>query len=328
MKKMSFGISFALMLFSMSVVAGGWSGSGGNTVVCDNPDGTKSYEVLDLFEGRVRFGFKYNQAYKKIDFLNLAIQVANQVHENCKSVSCSGFLTLPEYQTKKIFTAFKTIPENTELNPVLDYNGPLLPKNCNVKQTINYYTDSEVLVDGAIWSQLDDFNKAALLAHEVMYRDSRSSFGISNSDRIRHMVAAALSDELKPVTILPYEKAHRSGMCTSLVTNAMNPDALKDLEFWGAINANGVPELEFTHINGEPVLQRAILLGTYNHLPHEPGLSTAGWEGSGQLKSSLYSEYSVNIYKSAQDGQTKANIFRGGIVIKSGIVLKCYTPQN
>ncbi len=93
------------------------------------------------------------------------------------------------------------VPEQAALYPSNDANSPLaLPKGCRIVQ-IAYWDESAGLdaegtlyVDKTLWVKLDQFNKAALLAHEYFFKKAREA-GLTNSDYTRYKVGQLLSME-------------------------------------------------------------------------------------------------------------------------------------
>ncbi|WP_413292834.1 hypothetical protein ACLSU7_15595 [Bdellovibrio sp. HCB185ZH] len=96
------------------------------------------------------------------------------------------------------------VPDQASLYPSKDANSPLaLPKGCTIVQ-IAYWDESAgvvedgtLYVDKTLWVKLDQFNKAALLAHEYFFKKAREA-GFTNSDYARYKVGQLLSVEGMP----------------------------------------------------------------------------------------------------------------------------------
>ncbi|QDK46617.1 hypothetical protein DOM22_16375 [Bdellovibrio sp. ZAP7] len=96
------------------------------------------------------------------------------------------------------------VPDQASLYPSKDANSPLaLPKGCHIVQ-IAYWDESAgivedgtLYVDKSLWLKLDQFNKAALLAHEYFFKRAREA-GFTNSDYARYKVGQLLSAEGMP----------------------------------------------------------------------------------------------------------------------------------
>ncbi|QLY24809.1 hypothetical protein [Bdellovibrio sp. KM01] len=96
------------------------------------------------------------------------------------------------------------VPDQASLYPSKDANSPLaLPKGCSIVQ-IAYWDESAgvvedgtLYVDKTLWLKLDQFNKAALLAHEYFFKRAREA-GFTNSDYARYKVGQLLSVEGMP----------------------------------------------------------------------------------------------------------------------------------
>lgn len=104
--------------------------------------------------------------------------------------------------SKKIFF----LDGNKALTVSSDANSPiLLPKGCKIVQ-IAFWSDSNsegkedlLYVDKQYWNKLDQVNKVALLAHELLFKDARLN-GYKSSDYIRSKVGALFSTKgLDPI---------------------------------------------------------------------------------------------------------------------------------
>ena len=73
---------------------------------------------------------------------------------------------------------------------------PPLPKGCALEQIAIYDDKHDVLqVNMHLWDSLDDFNKAALIAHEIIYRERRINDRESSSQVSRFLVGRIFSTE-------------------------------------------------------------------------------------------------------------------------------------
>lgn len=172
-------------------------GNGGSVVLCKNSDNKviKS-ELFDLYEGRVLNGNTYkeisdpflHQAQNKID------QLTKSLDQNPKAEG--------SIQEKFDFVNKNLIflPTGVGLKPINDIDEFILPKNCELTQTINFRIDYKIYVDSDVWSTLTETQKAALLVHETIYwylreagTPKRNSVEI-NSKRTRKAVSLLFSE--------------------------------------------------------------------------------------------------------------------------------------
>jgi hypothetical protein len=73
---------------------------------------------------------------------------------------------------------------------------PTLPVGCALEQIAVYDDKHDVLqVNMGLWDSLDDFNKAALIAHEIIYRERRINDRESSSQVSRFLVGRIFSTQ-------------------------------------------------------------------------------------------------------------------------------------
>lgn len=194
-------LMLGIMLLSASAMAGD-KGNGGNVIVCKDPTGSvRSAEVLDLYEGRVLYGYFYSES--RIPHL---IQSRRYAEELTKIIGIEWPFHRNIYSALEgIIKNLKFLPRGTGLKPIDDSNEIVVPKGCEVVQTINYLNDENIYVDSDVWMLLSDTQKTALLLHEAVYSFLRNSFPSLprvevNSIRTRKVVAMIISGEkLEPI---------------------------------------------------------------------------------------------------------------------------------
>jgi hypothetical protein len=171
-----------------SLTSGGVDGGGGNAVVCrDNANKITSAEVLDIYEGRVQYG---------VTPLPSLGTVEEQVHEVLtrlgKGNLPNSFAQMLHNGATWVLQKKVMLPDGTGLTIIDDSFPDVLPKDCKIEQLANWTPQDQVLVDTEIWNSLSDTNKAALVAHEILYYFYRI-YGAEDSVRVRESVARAFA---------------------------------------------------------------------------------------------------------------------------------------
>ncbi|WP_412463151.1 hypothetical protein [Halobacteriovorax sp. RT-2-6] len=160
-------------------------GNGGDVLVCN--DG-KYVELLDIYEGRYNFSI-YSRPVDgswKIDLGSDELSVEEKVFYALNKIKDSDIKRFQiyskwatEFFDNIIYVNDEADPFTVELPDISDSGNVILPKNCELKQIaiqrddrlgngISYYIDSRY------WKALDNNHKAALVLHEVIYRDFRT----------------------------------------------------------------------------------------------------------------------------------------------------------
>ncbi len=168
-------------------------GNGGNVVVCKDSGGNiTSVETLDLYEGRAI----YNLSYKEdpTPALQQALRYTDQISKYLGSPVSAKNLS---EDVKDLYQNLHFLPKGTGLKPIDDIGNFIIPKSCQIVQTINYREWKKIFVDSDIWNLLSETQKTALLLHEAIYAFYREGFsGVvqeTTSVRTRHAVAALMS---------------------------------------------------------------------------------------------------------------------------------------
>lgn len=177
-------------------------GNGGNVIVCDN-DGEKTYEVLDLFEGRNVWYFRLDP-----DLANKSLNYKQIINLTINKVMMLGMrdgLRLKSY--------YERMRRNSELLPnhvfikTHDQGNVFIPSHCKLEQgAIQWVTPpigmKEFIFNKLYWEKLSELHKAALVMHEVIYKTfitesiiiNRPAKKITSYD-IRFYVAYLFSDQ-------------------------------------------------------------------------------------------------------------------------------------
>lgn len=159
---------------------GGVDGGGGNAIVCLNELGSiQSAELLDLFEGTSMYSLNIQRSSRPME---------EQLAQALQRVPPSS-RDLIEAYTGIVRRNMTILPTDTKLDKVHDSFEVVLPKNCKVEQLARFYSQDRILIDGEIWTKLEETDRAALILHEAIYAVNRV-FGASDSRRSRHIVAS------------------------------------------------------------------------------------------------------------------------------------------
>jgi hypothetical protein len=183
-KQTMMAMTMALTFSSLSAFAGG-VGNGGVSVVCRNLDGTiNSAQVLDIYEGEVRFGRKYDNdlsADTKVELAQLKLTKYSRLLEDFQE------------ELSKVKAIMTFIPKGNRLVPTNDAFPQIVKVGCDFEQLANYTDDGELLVSQEIYNELDEVNKAALLVHETVYAIYRKYRDEKNSQLSRKLTAYLLA---------------------------------------------------------------------------------------------------------------------------------------
>jgi hypothetical protein len=190
---------FSIGLFVAGVgpfcFAGGMEGGGGRAVVCRNSKGAiRSAELLDLFEGRVQFGWNAKIDHRDVKTqLKAAVKRLAEGRDGGRSIDSDYARSLQKWSDES-FAKFKFV--DAELKPVDDSGEVVAPRGCKTEQVANNlgYT---ILMDDEIWPKFDNTSKAALILHEALYTELRRG-GEKNSIRTRRLISLTFSGHRFP----------------------------------------------------------------------------------------------------------------------------------
>jgi hypothetical protein len=170
-----------LLLAGMQAHAtGAISGGGGKGVVCRDPSGAiTSAQTLDLYEGRVLYGLNI-PVFNKV---TMQTQLAHALSIIPKSVRplIEGYANSVQQNMRLV--------HGIDLQPIDDALVVALPQGCMAEQLANYFSDTNVVVNGDIWDRMSESDRAALILHEAVYKAARL-YGATDSQRSRHVVAS------------------------------------------------------------------------------------------------------------------------------------------
>lgn len=186
-------ILFFICGLSSICFAGITVGNGGNVIVC--PDKTIS---LDLYEGQNQYFFKYQpQDHPWKDILIQKMQGLSGL----KKPNVEMFLKwIAEFDGESQFV-------DADLGTIDDSYQMILPKNCSaVQAVIQQFSllpgQKRYMLAETLWNRLSNWDKAALVAHELSYRYLQQA----NSVNARYFTALIFSDDLKSISPTELQK--------------------------------------------------------------------------------------------------------------------------
>lgn len=212
----------SLTLSPLGSNAGVGTSGGGHVIVCDGrrADTLGYVTLLDIYEAEHVFKMSLRIPQTSLqDELNiLASQLQIVLGASARIPSPLNGETLLEWWENRA-QFIPTMSAHTGDYGVM----PALPTGCGVKQIAIYDDANDIIqVSLDLWESLDDFNKAALIAHELIYHDRRLSDREVSSETSRYLVGRVFSTQIlaDSKTLLREFKATHAG---SLNPHEANP---------------------------------------------------------------------------------------------------------
>lgn len=175
-----------------SVWAGSEASGGGGAIVCRDSSGKiTSAEMLDIFEGKIRFGHR-------VDPLQLPNRTADDIiDETLKAVfgetSSQKKLLI---RLMKVRANIEMLPSGVAIHTSADLGkeyAVLIKAGCHL-ETVGYYeSDGPIKVVPDILNALDAQNQAAFYLHEAIYSIYREFAGDMDSARARQITSLLLT---------------------------------------------------------------------------------------------------------------------------------------
>ena len=183
------GLSFVGLNTEANLLTGVDNSGGGKAVVCRNADKSiRKIEVLDLFEGSVVYGLQIKPQGQNFD------ESIFEVKAKLRNIYKDATYVLPmDFWLDRVQKNLHLLPEGVELTPINDAAEIALPSGCGLEQLASYKDETLILINQDLWNALDYSNKAALIAHEAIYRVQRN-YGDIDSQRARKIVGHLFSD--------------------------------------------------------------------------------------------------------------------------------------
>lgn len=168
-------------------------GNGGDAVVCPGDKGRSQVEFFDLYEGR-----SLAEQLPKLDAassLEGKLEIAIQRLERLSPLRAA----LYRAQARSFFTETRFLRGQT-LVDVPDSFEVALPTGCHLEQLAIQREplsvgDPRYVVNGDLWDLLDVDSRAALVLHEIIYREAVTYYHL-DSKRVRYFNRLLLSDGL------------------------------------------------------------------------------------------------------------------------------------
>lgn len=194
-------VSLFLVGVGQTALANNWydRGNGGFVLSC----GEQPLMVLDVYEAQKRYF--YNVVFsEKADVIDKAEEILSRL-KNIDPVRSRLYIDWLKnfYQESQILT-------DTEFMETPDLGLVKKPKECTLEQVIFQREPSRLnparyIINEKLWKRLDKDNQAALIIHELIYRDFLSGMSLeSTSERIRLFNAIILGDKVKPLSLQEY----------------------------------------------------------------------------------------------------------------------------
>jgi hypothetical protein len=191
-KKMMTFLATLTLSSTMAFASEGGVGNGGVSVVCrDKADRIESAQILDIYEGEVRFGKKYERELDPDAVVELV---------QLKLVNYPGFLSSFREELAKVKAMMLYIPVGNDLAPTNDAFPVIMRSGCKFEQLANYTDDGDLLVSQEIYNELANVDRAALLVHEVVYSLFRKG-NAKDSRQARKLTAELLAQNFDQALI-------------------------------------------------------------------------------------------------------------------------------
>jgi hypothetical protein len=180
---MALGLTVA---FSSSfALAGAGSSGGGSAVVCRNAaKKIISAELLDLYEGRMRFGFAYGPVHPDANLqLETALKKLNSPYNQALTREIAA-----DVLQRLIF-----LPPSVVLAPGNDLGdeyGVVVEDGCQIEGVGFYEFDGTLKVAQPIYRAFSQMSRAAFILHEAIYKIARESSSVTSSALPRKLTAA------------------------------------------------------------------------------------------------------------------------------------------
>ena len=191
-----------LVLFSAGA-ASAWTykGNGGYAVVCYKPENTKtiaSAELLDLYEGRTIRAFQIDLGpgptwSERLELMLKRLEAFSPRRAQRYREQAASFSNEARFLT------------GVDLGDIGDAEPIVVPVGCKPKPVVNqrepeFPGDPRYIVQSDIWNALDENSKAALILHELVYRELKQETSL----RTRYFISIISSTEWANLTALTY----------------------------------------------------------------------------------------------------------------------------
>lgn len=183
--KKSIVYSFLALGISANAWAGANSTGGGGAAVCRDANRHITLaRLIDIYEGQVRFKFKYASSQAPI---------RDQVLNALKNIPNSFDRTMAVRAASAIITSMQFLPDGVGMAPSTDLGnayGTVVPSGCVIEPVGFYESDGKLMVSREVYTALSLTERAAFLIHEALYKVARDTSYATDSALSRRAVAA------------------------------------------------------------------------------------------------------------------------------------------
>lgn len=164
---------FAFVLLGFSSLAFGNAkviGNGGKIVVCSDVQRPEHMQLVDLYEAQLLRGWTAKVPSGAKD----PVALAGLVIERIKTVNPTRYERYRGFLST--FLSEARFVSGQELVDIPDSDHPAYPENCKVQQAAIQRSplttnDPRYVINNDLWMKMDLTNRAALVLHEVIYRE-------------------------------------------------------------------------------------------------------------------------------------------------------------
>ncbi len=189
---------------AIALQGGDYVGNGGDVIVCENSKvpSPSSIELLDLFEARTIYGKKINMPkHLSLDETLKILTDRLGYFDPYLSQFFKG--NIDQFMSETVFV------KGVVLTDIPDSKHIALAQNCRLEQiaiqrTPRFPGEKRYTISKNLWDQLDSLNQAALILHEVLYRQVLES-NIESPDKIdseavRYLVHLLVSNSINELS--------------------------------------------------------------------------------------------------------------------------------
>ena len=236
-------IFLGLTIFSLNSFADRIVGNGGDILQCQkNSNSPVTFELFDLFEARDQRGMEIDYP----ENVKGPLAIAEEVIKRLEKISPRRVETYLEWARN--FEKEALFKSNINLTNIDDSLHFYTPVHCQLKQiaiqqTPRFFGDKRYVVNKDLWDAGDDYQRAALITHEIIYREYLNLHGTSNVDSrsVRYFNSILWSNRAKDFTVkqfikfiqeLRFEYAEHNGVKIQVYTPE---DDLNDEMSWDPV---------------------------------------------------------------------------------------------
>jgi len=327
-------IFLPLVILSISLAAardgnGDERGNGGDVLECSFADSPVTLELLDIFETR-------EIHEKELSLGDNSLTVEKKVEIVLNRLKLFSKRRALKY--KKWFDSFykeSKFLKDVNFGDIQDSSHIFIPNNCKLKQIINqqnprFSNDKRYFINKNLWDQLDNNNRAALILHELIYREMQTPTSIP----VRRFIAYLISDALNNFTPEDFLRLAKEIGLNSLEIQSV----LVDLSQYFAFYPNGqlksavpIKNSTFLYQSQELIINRFISFYDNGQLNKLWGENTFHYQSPFiEQAIPLYGIYGITFYENGtvEFGETSSNILINGknfeIMVPNGSRVKFY----